>query len=127
MSGTIIGIANAFGSSLTPGTAGQGQGPTPTPGADPMTFSVTPYNSGGTSTPSGQYQLGLYSTGTYNFTVNWGDGSSDDVITSYNQPEATHDYGTVTPADRFLITITPNTAFASSSFDHWFFWKPNAG
>jgi len=127
MSGTIIGIANAFGSSLTPGTAGQGQGPTPTPGADPMTFSVTPYNSGGTSTPSGQYQLGLYSTGTYNFTVNWGDGSSDDVITSYNQPEATHDYGTVTPADRFLITITPNTAFASSSFDHWFFGNRTQG
>ena len=127
MSGTIIGIANAFGSSLTPGTVGQGQGPAPTPGADPMTFSVLPYNSGGTSTPSGQYKLGLYSTGTYNFTVSWGDGSSDDVITSYNQPEATHDYGVVTPSDIFLITITANTAFASSSFDHWFFGNRTQG
>lgn len=90
MSGTIIGIANAFGSSLSPGVSGQGQGPGPTPGADPMNFTVTPYNSGGTSTPSGQYKLGLYSTGTYNFTVNWGDGSADDVITTWNQAETTH-------------------------------------
>ena len=127
MSGTIIGIANAFGSSLTPGTAGQGQGPAPSPGAKPMTFSVTPYNSGGTSTPSGQYKLGLYSTGTYNFTVNWGDGSSDDVITSYNQAEATHNYGTVTPSDYFVITITANTPFALSSFDHWYFGNRTQG
>ena len=127
MSGTIIGIANAFGSSLSPGVSGQGQSPGPTPGADPMNFYVTPYNSGGTSTPSGQYKLGLYSTGTYNFTVNWGDGSADDVITTWNQAEATHDYGVVTPADRFEITITANTAFASSSFDHWYFGNRTQG
>ncbi|PSR08377.1 MAG: hypothetical protein C7M88_10050, partial [Candidatus Arcticimaribacter sp.] len=127
MSGTIIGIANAFGSSLSPGVSGQGQSPGPTPGADPMNFYVTPYNSGGTSTPSGQYKLGLYSTGTYNFTVNWGDGSADDVITTWNQAETTHDYGVVTPADRFEITITANTAFASSSFDHWYFGNRTQG
>lgn len=30
-------------------------------------------------------------SGTYNFTVNWGDGTSD-TITSYNQAEVTHTY-----------------------------------
>ena len=35
--------------------------------------------------------LPLYSGGTYNFTVDWGDGNKD-KITSYNQSEATHNY-----------------------------------
>lgn len=35
--------------------------------------------------------LQLDPSGTYDFTIDWGDGSSD-VITSYNQPEATHTY-----------------------------------
>lgn len=38
-----------------------------------------------------QIRLPLESTGTYNFTVYWGDGTSD-VITAYNQAEVTHTY-----------------------------------
>jgi surface protein len=37
--------------------------------------------------------LPLLSTGTYDFFVNWGDGSSD-VITEHNQTEVTHEYDT---------------------------------
>lgn len=39
------------------------------------------------------FKLPLLSAGTYNFTVNWGDGNSD-VITAYNQPEVTHTFAT---------------------------------
>ena len=35
--------------------------------------------------------LPLVSSGNYNFTVYWGDGSSD-IITAYNQPEVSHTY-----------------------------------
>lgn len=44
----------------------------------------------GTST-SNQITLPLVSGGTYNFTVNWGDGSSN-TITTYNDPNITHTY-----------------------------------
>ncbi|PSR08327.1 MAG: hypothetical protein C7M88_10270, partial [Candidatus Arcticimaribacter sp.] len=125
MSGTIIGIANAFGASISPGAA-QGSAPGPPPSQAPMNFYVTPYNSAGTSTPSGQYKLGLYSTGTYDFTVDWGDGNTD-VITSYNQPEVTHDYGTVLPTDNFEITITPNVAFPLQAVNSWYFGNRNEG
>jgi hypothetical protein len=126
MSGTIIGIANAFGASISPGAA-QGSAPGPPPSQDPMNFYVTPYNSAGTSTPSGQYKLGLYSTGIYNFTVDWGDGNTD-VITSYNQPEVTHDYGTVLPTDIFEITITPNVPFPlQAAVNSWYFGNRNEG
>lgn len=40
---------------------------------------------------SNQIALPLESTGTYNFTVYWGDGTND-VITAYNQAEVTHTY-----------------------------------
>jgi len=125
MSGTIIGIANAFGASISPGAA-QGSAPGPPPSQDPMNFYVTPYNSAGTSTPSGQYKLGLYSTGIYNFTVDWGDGNTD-VITSYNQPEVTHDYGTVLPTDNFEITITPNSPIRQQAVNSWYFGNRNEG
>jgi surface protein len=46
--------------------------------------------SGGSSGPS-SFALPLVSTGTYDFTVYWGDASSS-VITAYNQPEVTHTY-----------------------------------
>lgn len=36
--------------------------------------------------------LPLSVAGTYDFTVNWGDGSTEDTITAYNQAEAHHDY-----------------------------------
>jgi len=43
----------------------------------------------------------LVSSGSYNATVNWGDGSSD-TITSYNQQEVTHTY---TSAGQYEISI----------------------
>jgi len=46
--------------------------------------------------------LPLISGGTYNFTVDWGDGSSD-TITAYNQAEVTHTYAT---ADTYDVNIT---------------------
>jgi len=47
-------------------------------------------NNVGTSSDT-QITLPLNSLGTYNFFVEWGDGSTD-TITSYNQPEVTHTY-----------------------------------
>lgn len=38
-----------------------------------------------------QVKLPLISTGTYNFVVNWGDGTSD-TITAWNQAQTTHTY-----------------------------------
>ncbi len=43
------------------------------------------------SSSSTQIALPLVSTGTYDFVVNWGDGSTD-IITSYDQSETTHTY-----------------------------------
>jgi surface protein len=43
------------------------------------------------SSASNQIHLPLESTGTYNFTVDWGDGNTD-LITVWNQPETTHTY-----------------------------------
>jgi surface protein len=56
----------------------------------------------GTST-STQITLPLESTGTYNFTVDWGDGNSD-TITIWNQAEVTHDYG-VGNEGSYVVTI----------------------
>ncbi|MFN8126256.1 MAG: BspA family leucine-rich repeat surface protein [Candidatus Nanopelagicales bacterium] len=44
------------------------------------------------SSGSSQIRLPLISSGTYNFVVDWGDGSSS-TITSSTQPEVTHTYG----------------------------------
>lgn len=48
-------------------------------------------NTTGSSSSSNQIKLPLYVGGTYNFTVYWGDGSSD-LITSWNQAETLHTY-----------------------------------
>lgn len=45
------------------------------------------------SSDGDQIQLPLVADGTYNFVVDWGDGTSD-TITSYDQPEVTHTYAT---------------------------------
>ena len=45
------------------------------------------------SSADSQVRLPLILGGTYNFTVNWGDGTSNN-ITSWNQAEATHSYNT---------------------------------
>ena len=44
-----------------------------------------------TSTSDTQFKLPLIETGTYNFIIDWGDGTKD-LITSYNQPSITHTY-----------------------------------
>jgi hypothetical protein len=54
------------------------------------------------SSASNQVRLPLVSNGNYNFVVDWGDGSSD-VITTFNQAEATHTYAN---SGNYTITIT---------------------
>jgi surface protein len=56
----------------------------------------------GTTTNDNQFQLPLTNTGPVNFTIDWGDGTTD-IITSYNQAETLHTY--ITPGEYF-ITIT---------------------
>jgi surface protein len=47
--------------------------------------------------------LPLTSSGVFNFAVNWGDGSSDARVTTYNDPRVTHSYST---AGTYTVTIT---------------------
>lgn len=54
------------------------------------------------STANNQIKLPLISTGVYKFTVDWGDSTSDD-ITTWNQAEVTHTYGT---SGIYTVTIT---------------------
>ncbi len=57
---------------------------------------VTVWNTtliGSGSTLTDQIKLPLVSTGSYNFLVDWGDGSTD-TITAYNQAEVLHTYAT---------------------------------
>jgi len=56
------------------------------------------------STNSDQFALPLDDIGSYNFNVDWGDGSSDTII-SYNQAEATHTYSA---EGEYFITIREN-------------------
>jgi surface protein len=56
------------------------------------------------------YDLKLDPEGTYDFTIDWGDGSSD-VITSYNQPETTHAYSTLGPYTVSVSGRIDNTQF----------------
>ncbi|WP_369012547.1 BspA family leucine-rich repeat surface protein [Flavobacterium anhuiense] len=53
------------------------------------------------SSTSTQIKLPLVSTGTYNFTVDWGDGTSN-KITTWNQTQVTHTY---TVAGDYIIKI----------------------
>ena len=48
-------------------------------------------NTSGSSSASNQVKLPLYNGGTYNFTVDWGDGTQN-TITSWNQAETLHTY-----------------------------------
>ena len=59
-------------------------------------------NTSAGSSGASQVRLPLISGGTYNFTVDWGDGQTD-TITSYNQAQVTHTYGT--SGDK-TVTIT---------------------
>jgi len=59
-------------------------------GDNPPLFTTT----WATTTPSETITLPLVSGGTYDFYVNWGDGTTTDHITAYNQAEVTHTYAT---------------------------------
>ena len=54
-------------------------------------FTIDTENTSSGSSLNTQFMMPLVSGGSYNATVNWGDGSSD-TITSYNQQEVTHTY-----------------------------------
>ncbi len=64
--------------------------PTPPTSA---TFQIDTTQTSGTTTPNNQFKLPLTNNGTINFTIDWGDGSTD-TITFYNQAEITHTYAT---------------------------------
>jgi surface protein len=60
-------------------------------------------NTSGGSSAANQVQLPLELSGTYNFTVDWGDGSPIDTITVWNDPLTLHTYAI---AGTYTITIT---------------------
>jgi surface protein len=62
-------------------------------GIQPFIMSVKTDNTSAGSTTATQFKLPLPSSGTYNFSVDWGDGSSN-TITAYNQAQTTHTYST---------------------------------
>jgi surface protein len=64
-------------------------------------FTIDTENTSSGSSLNTQFMMPLVSGGSYNATVNWGDGSSD-TITSYNQQEVTHTY---TSAGQYEISI----------------------
>ena len=64
-------------------------------------FTIDTENTSSGSSLNTQFMIPLVSSGSYNATVNWGDGSSD-TITSYNQQEVTHTY---TSAGQYEISI----------------------
>ena len=74
-------------------------------GPSPDWFYST-WNTSNTSTGSStatQIKLPLVSTGTYNFVVDWGDGTTEETITTWNQAQTTHTYAT---AGTYIIRIT---------------------
>ena len=64
-------------------------------------FTIDTENTSSGSSLNTQFMMPLVSGGSYNATVNWGDGSSD-AITSYNQQEVTHTYSS---AGQYEISI----------------------
>jgi len=64
-------------------------------------FTIDTENTSSGSSLNTQFMMPLVSGGSYNATVNWGDGSSD-TITSYNQAEVTHTY---TSAGQYEVSI----------------------
>ena len=63
--------------------------------------------------------LPLQSNGIYYFTVDWWDGNSD-LITQYNQPEATHTYAGSWPYD-----VTISGKIYGFAFNEWERWDDN--
>jgi len=61
-------------------------------GDNPNLFVTTWKTDNAGTSASNQITLPLVSGGTYDFNVNWGDGTTTDHITAYNQAEVTHTY-----------------------------------
>ena len=81
----------------------------------PANAFVSTWRTSNTSTGSStstQVKLPLVSGGTYNFTVEWGDGNTD-VITAWNQAEVTHTY--LSSGD-YEIICTPNVVGGLTGF-----------
>ena len=72
---------------------------------------------GNTISGTDQVKLPLNSSGTYNFTVDWGDGTQD-TITSYNQAETTHTYATVGSYDITIDGTCEGWGFPITSEDN---------
>lgn len=64
---------------------------TPTPPPIPFIFTIDTSKTSTGSTDTTRFKLPLIPIGSYDFTVDWGDGSSD-RITSYDSPLTTHTY-----------------------------------
>jgi surface protein len=69
--------------------------------ANQFVFTIDTENTSSGSSLNTQFTMPLVSSGSYNATVNWGDGSSD-TITSYNQSEVTHTYSS---AGQYEVSI----------------------
>jgi surface protein len=78
-----------------------GSGATP-PTPITASFRIDTTQTSGTATPDDQFLLPLGGGTSPNFTINWGDGTSD-VITSNTQPEILHTY---TSPGEYFIEIT---------------------
>lgn len=72
------------------------------PGASVPTFQFTVKTDNAGVSNSDQFKLPLSSSGTYDFSIDWGDGNSDN-ITVWNQAETTHTYSS---AGTYTIKIT---------------------
>lgn len=97
---TAIKIANVVTGGAGNSIGGAQRGGAPSPPPSPFTFKVDTRNPGASSNT--QYKLPTNAAGTYNFVVDWGDGSTD-TITGYRQAEVTHTYST---GGIYTITIT---------------------
>lgn len=69
------------------------------------------------SSNASQITLPLTVYGTYNFIVKWGDGSQN-IITSYNQPEATHTYASPGVYNLNITGLIDGWALYNSSNAH---------
>lgn len=65
--------------------------PTPTPPPVPFIFTIDTTKTAAGSSESNQFKLPLVPVGIYNFTVDWGDGSSNQ-ISAFDSPDVTHTY-----------------------------------
>jgi surface protein len=80
---------------------------------------VSTWNTSNTSfgsSASNQIHLPLESSGTYNFTVDWGDGSQD-TITTWNQAQTTHTYATAGTYTLSIVGVIEGFRFAQSNQD----------